>query len=346
MDHFRHKVIIAYFVGGRQSARATADWAHALSQETKEVCKIGRELGYGFFQVVTNGEAATQRLLMLTPHLSKWGTCIMQPWIPNFKACTPTGIKMPIWITLKAVPDEFLSSSSDLAQSLGDVLGRHKGNPHSTDQRFCIAVKAGAPFVLTIGAVNPVTEQVTEIQVDYTNLPIRCRFCLSTAHLIKDCSVLGSPRRKPADAGVEDSNKQQQPAPETQLPDQQPATEVEQSPQLGEGEGDVPQGLPPPPSAQEALPGPPARPIPPMARVITEGVDDAGWQQVAPRARGRDTRRLNRASSSHAALDTVSWRQREQTRGYSSPPPMSMNSVTSTNTCMPRTSGLVEGIIC
>ena len=136
MEHFQSKVIIAYFVGGRISSRASSDWAKALSTEIKEACTIGRDLGSGFFQITTNGATATQKILMLTPHLSQWGTCIMQPWIPGFNATRPTGMKMPVWITLKAVPDEFLSSSEDLAQSLGVVLGRHKGNAYTTDQRF------------------------------------------------------------------------------------------------------------------------------------------------------------------------------------------------------------------
>ena len=133
MDYFLKQVIIAYFVGGRQSARAMAAWVTDLSSEIKDSCKIGRELGQGFFQVVTNAETITQKILMLTPHLSKWRTCIMQAWIPSFNAHKPTGMKMPIWITLKSVPDEFLSSSSDLAQSVGDVLGRYKGNAYNAD---------------------------------------------------------------------------------------------------------------------------------------------------------------------------------------------------------------------
>ena len=53
-------------------------WVSALSSEINEDCKIGRDLGHGFFQVVMKEEAAMQKVLMLMPHLSKWGTCIMQ----------------------------------------------------------------------------------------------------------------------------------------------------------------------------------------------------------------------------------------------------------------------------
>lgn len=113
---------------------------------------------------------------------------------------------MPIWITLKAVLDEFISSALEIAQSLGTVLDKNRGNPNSSDQKFCIAVQTGQPFILTIGAENPVTGEVTDIQVDYNNLPIRCRFCLSTSHLIRDCSTING-TKKPAPPATDHDGK-------------------------------------------------------------------------------------------------------------------------------------------
>lgn len=187
MDFFQKKVVIAYFVGGKPPYQALKEWAGAVAKEVSGQCQLGRELGYGFFQIITEKEAITQKILMLTPHLSKWGTCIIQPWILGFNASRPTGTKIPIWITLKEVPNEFLSSALEMAQSLGTVLGRHRGNTTNSDQKFCIAVEMGAPFILTLDAENPVNGAISTIQVDYNNLPIRCRFCLSTSHLIKEC---------------------------------------------------------------------------------------------------------------------------------------------------------------
>ena len=136
-----------------------------------------------------------QKVLMLTPHLSKWRTCIMQPWMPAFDASKPQGTRMPVWLTLKNVPEEFLSSAQEMAGNLGIVMGRHQGNSLSADQKFCVAVKTGVPFDLVLEAVNPVNGEATLIQVDYNNLPIRCRYCLSTSHLIKNCpSVAGHNR--------------------------------------------------------------------------------------------------------------------------------------------------------
>ena len=100
---------------------------------------------------------------MLTLHLSKWGTCIMQPWMPAFDTSKPQGTRMPVWLTLKNVPEEFLSSAQEMAGNLGTVLGRHRGNSVCVDQKFCVAVKMGIPFDLVLEAVNPVNGEITMI---------------------------------------------------------------------------------------------------------------------------------------------------------------------------------------
>ena len=128
-----------------------------------------KEIGFGFFEVTSREEATTQKIFMLTPHISKWGTCIMQPWIVSFNACRLTSTKMPILITLKDV----------------------RGNPTNYDKKFYIVVEMGKPFILTIGAENQILGLVSLVQIDYNNLPIRCKMCLSMTHLIKDCNVLG-----------------------------------------------------------------------------------------------------------------------------------------------------------
>ena len=94
---------------------------------------------------------------------------------------------MPIWITLKNVLEKFLSNSLKMVSSLEVVLGGHKRNAQSANQNFCIGVKIKAPFDLVLEAINLVNGKSILIQVDYNNLPTRCRYCLSTSHLIKEC---------------------------------------------------------------------------------------------------------------------------------------------------------------
>jgi hypothetical protein len=85
MEYLSKCVIIAYFVGGLQTAKVLEAWVEVLSREVKAEVKIGRLLGQGFFQLICKEEAATQTVLMHSPHLSRWGTCMLQPWEPGFK---------------------------------------------------------------------------------------------------------------------------------------------------------------------------------------------------------------------------------------------------------------------
>ena len=74
----------------------------------------------------------------------------------------------------------------EIARNLGPVLEKCIGNSYQISQRFCIALTTGDPFLLVIEVVNPINGKVSHINVDYSNLPIRCRHCLSTRHLVKD----------------------------------------------------------------------------------------------------------------------------------------------------------------
>ena len=128
---------------------------------------------------------------MKTPHYSKWGTSILQPWCAGFNPR-----KMLVWVTLKDVPGEYRSSAMELAESLEPVLGKNRGNLLYNNQNFCLALIAVEPFPLQIEIVNPVNGKVSYIAMDYNNLPIRCRHCLSTSHLVKECASLKNRNKK------------------------------------------------------------------------------------------------------------------------------------------------------
>jgi cell division inhibitor SulA len=70
-------VVIAYFVGRQQSVKTLLEWLGDLSKETHEELVLGNNLGQGFFQITCKGEAAAQKVLMRTPHHSRWGTSIL-----------------------------------------------------------------------------------------------------------------------------------------------------------------------------------------------------------------------------------------------------------------------------
>jgi hypothetical protein len=61
--------------------------------------------------VIAKSEHMAQKVLMRIPHHSAWGTCLLQNWIPRFNSSRPVGLKVPTWVILKAVPDEFVGST-------------------------------------------------------------------------------------------------------------------------------------------------------------------------------------------------------------------------------------------
>lgn len=93
--------------------------------------------------MLSNQLAVTQKLLMSTPHQSRWGTYILQTWIPGFNATKPMGLKIPMWVTLKDVQDEFLGVAEQIVGGLGELLGVDCRNLGSMDQRFCISLLSG-----------------------------------------------------------------------------------------------------------------------------------------------------------------------------------------------------------
>jgi hypothetical protein len=88
------------------------------------------------------------------------------------------------------VPGEYKNSTMELAESLGPILGKNRGNPQSIDQKFYVTLTASSPFILQIEVVNPVNGKVSQIAVDYNNLPIRCCYCMATTRLVWECPTL------------------------------------------------------------------------------------------------------------------------------------------------------------
>ena len=58
-----------------------------------------------------------------------------------------------------------------------------------------MVVKTSVPFDLMLEVVNPINVETNLIQVDYNNVLIRCRYCLSILHLIKNCPSILEQRK-------------------------------------------------------------------------------------------------------------------------------------------------------
>lgn len=126
MEFLSRHVLMAFFVGGRPSQHTMPQWLETLQRQARGHVGIGRNLGRGFFQLRAKDAGTAQKLLTLTPFKSRWGNCVMQKWIPNFDSANPRGMKIPTWITLRRVPDEFQFVARQIAEGLDEVLGGDK----------------------------------------------------------------------------------------------------------------------------------------------------------------------------------------------------------------------------
>ena len=147
-------------------------------------------MGKGYFVLSSEDEDALSNALMLTPFISKWGTCMLQSWVPGFNPDNPSDLAFPTWVSLMNMPFEHQDQALAIAESLGEVIGMDTANDQAKDPRFCVNLEISKGWVTCIdlesegGVVAP-----QKIMVDYDILLIRCRVCLSWKHKASECKA-------------------------------------------------------------------------------------------------------------------------------------------------------------
>lgn len=164
-------------------------WIQALNQELGESgLTVCRNVGKGYFLLKGEDTDALNNAMMLSPFRSKWGTCMLQSWVPGFNPDNPSNLAFPTWISLRNMPYEHQDQAIAIAETLGEVIGMDTANENSKDPRFCVNLEINKGWATCIvleseeGILPPQT-----IMVDYEKLPIRCRVCLSWKHKANVC---------------------------------------------------------------------------------------------------------------------------------------------------------------
>jgi hypothetical protein len=104
-------------------------------------------------------------------------------------------MKIPTWVTLRNISDEFRGVAHQIAAGIGEVLGSDIGTNSSDDPRFCLGLESGRGWQTSVVITNSATQLNSGVLIDYNFLPIRCRYCLNTAHCVKDCPLRPGLRR-------------------------------------------------------------------------------------------------------------------------------------------------------
>ena len=148
---------------------------------------LSRNVGKGFFFLESEDKDVLDKALMLSHFKSKWGTCMLQSWIPCFNPYNPSNLAFPTWVTLRRLPYELFDQAIAIAETLGEVIGIDTANGTAKDPRFCVNLKVNEGWVTSIdledeGGIST----LQKVSVDYDKLPMRCKVCQRWKHKIKD----------------------------------------------------------------------------------------------------------------------------------------------------------------
>ena len=52
---------------------------------------------------------------MVSPFRSKWGTCMMQSWVPGFNPNNLSNLAFPTWVSMRNLPHEHQDQAIGIA---------------------------------------------------------------------------------------------------------------------------------------------------------------------------------------------------------------------------------------
>ena len=187
----KDQLLIGKFVGPKPNPHAMKLWIQTLNQELRgNDLTFCRNVGKGFFILKGEDRDALHSAMMLSPFRSKWGTCMLQSWVPGFNPDNPSNLAFPTWVSLRNMPYEHEDQAIAIAESLGEVIGFDTANESTKDPRFCVNLDISKGWATCIelvceGGILP----PQKIMIDYDKLPIRCRACLSWKHKASECNI-------------------------------------------------------------------------------------------------------------------------------------------------------------
>ena len=177
----KDQLLIGKFVGPKPPPQAMRLWIQTLNQELRgSQLMFCKNVGKGCFLLSGDDKDALHNAMMLSPFRSKWGTCMLQSWVPRFNPDNPNNPTFPTWVSLQNMPYEHQDQAIAIVEPLGEVIGMDTANENAKDPRFCINLKNNKRWANCIdleygGGILP----PQRITVDYDKLPITCKVCLS-----------------------------------------------------------------------------------------------------------------------------------------------------------------------
>jgi hypothetical protein len=130
----KKQLMIAKFLGPKPAPLDLERWLTSLNQELGgSKVSYCMNVGKGFFFLRGEDSDAIHNALMLSPFKSKWGTCMLQSWIPGFNPDNPNNLAFPTWVALRKLPFEHHDQALAIAGTLGEVVGIDTSNETAKD---------------------------------------------------------------------------------------------------------------------------------------------------------------------------------------------------------------------
>lgn len=187
MLNLAERGLIGQFIGLWPSSKVVEDWVKQnwipLVTEGIKIHFIGK----GFFVFVFDNAEDRSLIFINGPYLMGPQGLYLNKWSPEFDPAQDVPTAVPVWMHLPHLPLHCWNQSS--LQSIGNALGRYIYQVSRKDQfscaRICVEVdlEVGLPEAIKLSVAD-----WTHIQeLDYDQLPFKCRHCHEYGHFARYC---------------------------------------------------------------------------------------------------------------------------------------------------------------
>jgi hypothetical protein len=191
--------LIGQFMGLWPSPKSVEDWTQ---RNWKPLIKEGVKsyfVGKGFFVFVFENMEDKGLIFRNGPYFMGPQGLYLNKWTPDFDPTQDVPSAVPVWVRLPHLPLHCWNHKS--LQIIGNSLGKYIDHAARKDQyacaRICVEVdlEEGLPEAINLTAAGWTYVQ----ELDYEQLPFKCRHCHGHGHFAKHC-------KKKAEEQVEKHN--------------------------------------------------------------------------------------------------------------------------------------------
>ena len=75
-------------------------------------------------------------------------------------------------------------------------MDSNKRNAYCTDQQFYIVLTLEEGYGSQLSVTNECIGLISIVDVDYGNLPIKCKFCVAITHLVRNYPTISSNKKE------------------------------------------------------------------------------------------------------------------------------------------------------